>query len=170
MEGGWYPSMHCRWYPSMPCSRGVLSEHALQQGSAPGGCLIPGGFALRGVLPGGCGDPPKSRWLPLQTVHILLECILVFLHVCDSVHRGVGVGGIPAYLTAGLWGDLQAHTQGAVEASGQGGLQAHTWGGVSQYALRQTPPMDGYCHRQYLSYWNAFLFIKRSNGGWGCVE
>ena len=29
---------------------------------------------------------------------------------------------------------------------------------VSQYALKQTPPMDGYCHGQYASYWNAFLF------------
>ena len=36
--GGWYPSMHCRWYPSMPCSRGVISQHALQVSMrTPGG-------------------------------------------------------------------------------------------------------------------------------------
>ena len=29
--------------------------------------------------------------------------------------------------------------------------------GVSQHALRQTPPADGYYCGQYASYWNAFL-------------
>ena len=33
----------------------------------------------------------------------------------------------------------------------------HPWG-VSQHALRQTPPADGFCCGQYASYWNAFLF------------
>ena len=60
----------------------VVSQHALQQGvPAPGGCLFLGGCLLRGgLLLGGvgvCADPPESRRLLLQTVRILLECILV---------------------------------------------------------------------------------------------
>ena len=53
------------------------------------------------------------------------------------------------------WGGLQAHTWGS--------LQAHTWG-VSQHALRQTRPLpaDGYCCRQYASYWNAFLLCMQT--------
>ena len=80
----------------MPCSKGVVSQHALQQGgawsggSAPGGvpgpgesapwgggvgCLLQGGLLPGGrVLPG--GDPPAG-WLLLQAVRMLLECILV---------------------------------------------------------------------------------------------
>ena len=72
--GGCYLSMHYRWYPSMPCNR------------SPGGCLVPEGSALRGLLQGvpaptggrgGVGDRPESRRLLLRTVRILLECILV---------------------------------------------------------------------------------------------
>ena len=90
--------------------------------------------------------------------------------------RSPGGGGIPACL-AGLQGGFQAHTQREVEGSGHGGLQAHTLGVegsgqgglqahtqgvcVSQHALRQTPPpVDGYYHGQYASYWNAFLLLK----------
>ena len=89
--GGCYPSMHCRWYSSMPCSRGVLSQHALQQGKpAPRG--VPGlvgawsgGVCYRrvcskGGVPG--GEPPKRPLL--RAVCILLECILV-IHVIYSV-------------------------------------------------------------------------------------
>ena len=39
-------------------------------------------------------------------------------------------------------------------------------GGVSQHALRQTPPADGYCCGRYASYWNVFLlefFLKKLN-------
>ena len=32
--------------------------------------------------------------------------------------------------------------------------------GVSQHALRQTPPADGYCCRRYASFWNAFLLCR----------
>ena len=53
-------------------------------------------------------------------------------------------------------GGLQAHTQGVFRPMPGGGLQAHTQG-VSQHALRQIPPADGYCCRWYASYWNAFL-------------
>ena len=62
---------------------------------------------------------------------------------------GVWPGGISRPTP---WGGLQVHSWGG------GGFQAHTWGGVSQYALRQTPPADGYYCEQYASYWNAFLF------------
>ena len=58
----------------------------------------------------------------------------------------------------GLAGGLSRPTPGGR----LGGVQAHTWGVqaqgcVSQHALRQTPPADGYCCRRYTSYWNAFL-------------
>ena len=54
----------------MPCSRGVLSQHALQQGgSAPGGSAPGGGLV----------EPPGR--LLLRTVRILLECILVWKNI-----------------------------------------------------------------------------------------
>ena len=59
------------------------------------------------------------------------------------------------------WG-VSRPTLGGVQAYTQGGVQAHTeGGGVSQHALRQTPPADGYCCRRYASYWNAFLLSIR---------
>ena len=72
--GVWYPSMPCSrspggWYPSMPCSRspgGVPAprEGACSGGSAPGGCLLPGGACSRGV-PAGQGGvwkrPPGQQ-------------------------------------------------------------------------------------------------------------
>ena len=74
-------------------------------------------------------------------------------------------GGIPACLPG-----LQAHTQGGSWGVWPGGSQGPHLGGspgphlgrcVSQHALRQTPPpMDGYYHRRYASYWNAFLLLK----------
>ena len=40
----------------------------------------------------------------------------------------------------------------------RGGVSRPTpGGGVSQHALRQTSPVDGYCRGRYASYWNAFL-------------
>ena len=70
------------------CFYACLSVILFTGGSLPervpapgGGCLLPGGSALRGcLLPGGvcfrgCGDLP--RWLLLRAVRILLECILV---------------------------------------------------------------------------------------------
>ena len=60
LAGRCYPNMHCRWYPSMPC-RGVRCK----------GGLVPGG-----LLPGVAWWRPP-RWLLLQAVCILLECILV---------------------------------------------------------------------------------------------
>ena len=69
-------------------------------------------------------------------------------------------------------GGLQVHTQGVSRPTTRGSPGPHLGGspgphlggppgphlgGVSQHALRQTPPMDGYCRGQYASYWNAFL-------------
>ena len=74
----------------MPCSRspwGVPLPGGVPApgggGSAPRGVCSwgwsgpGGGLLLGGLLPEGCGDPPESRWPLLQTVRILLECILV---------------------------------------------------------------------------------------------
>ena len=78
----------------------VVSQHALQQGGACsfGGCLLQGVCSLGGASSGESAprggvccwgvcswvvggvetpQPPENRWLLLQTVHILLECILV---------------------------------------------------------------------------------------------
>ena len=84
-------------------------------------------------------------------------------HTRRGVVEGSGLGASPGPHKGGklrglAWGGgLQAHTQGGeVEGSGLGGLQAHTQG-VSQHALRQTTPADGYCCGWYASYWNAFL-------------
>ena len=65
------------------------------------------------------------------------------------------------------WGVSRPSSRGEVEESGQGGspgphprgISRPTWGGVSQHALRQTPPVDGYPRGRYASYWNAFLLI-----------
>ena len=78
--------------------------------------------------------------------------------------------GIPACLAAGLQGEgwypsmpsrfpgpsLGGKLRGLAGGRSPGPHQ----GGVSQHALRQTPPPDGYCCRRYASYWNAFL-LKR---------
>ena len=70
------------------CSRGVPGHGGLllkgcawsrgfySGGAAPGGRVpAPGGVCSKGGVPG--GDPPG--WLLLRAVHILLECILVWL-------------------------------------------------------------------------------------------
>ena len=63
--------------------RGLLWEGACSQGvPAPGG-LLPGVPAPGG---GGAWRPPRSRWLLLRTVHILLECILVFIVFCSWIY------------------------------------------------------------------------------------
>ena len=73
----------------------VMFLHLSVSHSVPGGGLLPGGCLLRGgvsppgevpslggggcLLPGGClVETPPPRWLLLQAVCILLECILVF--------------------------------------------------------------------------------------------
>ena len=80
-SGGGYPSMHCRWYPSMPCSRGVCypSMHCRWYPSMPcsrgcaipvclaagGGCLLPGGYLVRGICSRGvcwCCGRYASYW------------------------------------------------------------------------------------------------------------
>ena len=80
--------------------------------------------------------------------------------------------GDPGSHLAGCWGSgwgvSRPTPKGDVGGSGWGSVQAHSWecpgpgrGIESQHALRQTPsPADGYCCRQYASYWNAFLLFN----------
>ena len=108
-------------------------------------------------------------------------------YTCLSVHRGGGIpaclaGGIPACLV-GLQGVSRPTPRGKLKGLARGSpgphlgspgphpgcLQAHTQGGVSRPTPRECVypsmhwgrhhhPLDGYGHRQYASYWNAFLF------------
>ena len=73
--------------------------------------------------------------------------------------RGQISGPTPGGSPGPQWGVSLVHTRGGLQAHMGGALQAHTQGGVciSQHALRQTPPADGYCCGRYASYWNAFL-------------
>ena len=88
---------------------------------------------------------------------------------------GVRVGGVSRPIPrGGCWGPDRGMSVHAPIPKGEvggscggvcpgphlGGAQA--WGGVSQHALRQTPPADGYCCGRYASYWNAFLLFMLS--------
>ena len=105
-RGGCYPSMHCRWYPSMPCSRSQ-GGHVCSQGvPALGRCLLWGSACSRGCacFRWGHEDPPKSRWLLLRTVRILLECILVIIKVYYKTHISENILGITGFAQfAILW-------------------------------------------------------------------
>ena len=105
------------------------------------------------VCPWGAGWYPSMpcRWYPSMP--------------CRS--PGGSQGPHPGGKLRGLAGGLQAHTQGGSWGVWPGGSLGHTWEGVSrptprgcvsQHALGRHPPVDGYCHGQYASYWNAFLF------------
>ena len=100
----------------------------------------------------------------------------VFTHVCHSVHGGGWYPNMPCRWYPSMpcnWspGGLQAHTQGGLQAQTLGGgLKAQTGGSPGPHLGRggrlcipacteADPPMNGYCHRQYASYWNAFLFL-----------
>ena len=53
------------------------------------------------------------------------------------------------------------HWGGGVPGPGPGSVsRPRPGGGVSQHALKQTSPVDGYCCGRYASYWNAFLLIN----------
>ena len=107
----------------------------------------------------------------------------VFTRVCHSVNRwGVSrpipmgrlrglAGGSPGLYPRGwgVWpggfsrpiprGRLRGLARGPqAQAQAWGVLQAQAQGGVSQHALRQNPPADGYCCRRYASYWSEFLY------------
>ena len=110
-------------------------------------------------------------------------------YMCLSVHRGYPSMHCRSYpimlCNRSPQGVVSQHAfqvsrptpTGEVEGSGLGGfpgphpgrkLRGLAWGvsrptprGVSQHALRQTPPADGYCCGWYASYWNAFLFISQ---------
>ena len=71
--------------------------------------------------------------------------------------EGSGHGGSPGPHLGGLSRSTLRWSPGP--DLGGGVCQAHTQGGVSQHALRQTTPADGYCCGRYASYWNAFLFL-----------
>ena len=121
--GGGYPSMPCRWYPSMPCSRSlgvVLSQHALQvvfqhalQQVSRGVSAWRRGACSGGVCSWGVWRPPESRRLLLQTVCILLECILVMTLLLQGP-----VSGSSPYSSYLLGRLLATRTLG------------HTWDGV----------------------------------------
>ena len=65
------------------CSQGAAIPACIAGGIpaclTAGGCAIPACLAVGGLLGGGGDPPPESRRLLLRTVHILLECILVFV-------------------------------------------------------------------------------------------
>ena len=75
----------------------------------------------------------------------------IFIGICDSVQKGVGVrsgGGVVCL----VWG---------VPGPGRGvsGLRGCAWSrGVPAPRGVWRPPRDGYCCGRYASYWNAFLF------------
>ena len=91
MGGGGYPSMPCGRGCAIPvCIAGgipaclaaerVLSQHALQGDSAPGG-LLPGGMSALGFC---AWWRPPGRPL-LRAVRILLECILACTLFCAFI-------------------------------------------------------------------------------------
>ena len=91
-----------------------------------------------------------------------IPACLAVLGGCPGPHPGGKLRGLAR-------GGLQAHTQGGLQAHTWEGLQAHTWWGVYRptpggcipactEADTPPPPVDGYCHGRYASYWNAFLY------------
>ena len=119
----------------------------------------------------------------------------IFRSVCQEFcSQG---GGSPGSHLGACWGVLaggiQAHTQQDAGGLAGGGLQAHTqggcWGvwlwecpgphlGVSRprqgdcipACTEADPPPDGYCCRQYASYWNAFLLFNSFRVGHDFLE
>ena len=99
------------------------------------------------------------------------------------------VGGIPAYLAAGLWGVVSQHALHVSRPTPREklrglarGVSRPTPGGVSRPtptevcipACTEADPPNGYCCWWYASYWNAFLFIWWSpsviSGGSTCPK
>ena len=68
-------------------------------------------------------------------------------------------GGIPACLATGGWYPSMPCSRS------RGGVSRPTPGGVCIPACTEAdippppPPVHGYCHERYASYWNAFLFF-----------
>ena len=73
----------------MPCSRSPGGGHVCFWGGA-----CSGGVPASG---GGHEDSPKSRWLLLRTVRILLECILVIIKVYYKTHISENILGITGF-------------------------------------------------------------------------
>ena len=109
----------------------------------------------------------------------------MFLHLSLCLRGGGGIpaclAGFQAYTQGGSWGVWLGGSPGphpgrspgpplgwVSPGPSPGGLQAHTQGtggaritpgGVCRYPrMHWGRPPDGYCCRQYASYWNAFLF------------
>ena len=78
-----------------------------------------------------------------------------------EVERSGRGGGYPGPYRGG--GRLRGLAGGGLQTQAQGGLQTQACRGggcVSQHALRQIPPADGYCCGRYASYWNVFLLLN----------
>ena len=110
----------------------------------------------------------------------------VFTCVCDSVHRGVvsqhALQVISQYalqqVSTGVSqhalqvsrptprGKLRDLARGVFRPTPKGELRGLAWGspgphpGVCIPACTEADPPDGYCCRQYASYWKAFLFLN----------
>ena len=83
------------------------------------------------------------------------------------------LAGFQAHTLGGAWGVWQGGSPGAHPLGGSPGPQPggspdpqpggppgpHPGECVSQHALRQTLPADGYCCGWYAFFWNAFLFV-----------
>ena len=80
---------------------------------------------------------------------------VMFLHVCDSVHRGGG--GYPS-MHCRWYPSMPCSRSpgGAIPACIAGGIPACLAAGLGGGAWCR-PPRDGYCCGRYTSYWNAFL-------------
>ena len=77
----------------------------------------------------------------------------------NSVHRG-WYPSMPCRYPEGSPGP---HLGGSTGPNPRG-LQVISRGGcVSQHEAEADPYMDSYCHRQFTSHWNAFLFLITSS-------
>ena len=138
------------WSWGVPALGGACSGRGACWG---GGGLVPGGACSRGWVRG-------SRRLLLQTVRILLECILVT--VC---RWSLGQGNI-SQSSNRLWFLLFTGGEGSASvsegsASGSGGAFVWTHTHTLLDTLRKTPPSrDGHWSGWYASYWNAFLLFR----------
>ena len=85
----------------------------------------------------------------------------MFLHLSVCPQHALQVVSQHA-LQVSRGGGFQAHTQGGkLRGLAGGGSPGPHLGGGSVYPSMhwgRPPPVDGYCHGQYASYWNAFLF------------
>ena len=81
VQGGWYPSMHCRWYPRLPCRSprggGIPACLTGLQAHTQGGCLQAPTQGVGGIPACTEADTPPADGFCCGAVCILLECILI---------------------------------------------------------------------------------------------